>query len=251
MSTRLTGSSFLFPAFAALGGVTVGLLIGRTLYGGGPTVASGAAQSESAARHETVRQTPRIDEPSAPGVRTPLEVPEEQAETLGLEPATSARSADFFDGADYEAADKTYAFPWSGWSGSLPRTEPIIFEAKYGHLSLDEIRRAKAELDFELGIIRQDLFGQRHAQGLSVQQDPRYELGPDGSQKLIPPAVKFVGDTPCFQISRLKGPDGAPYYSFDWLPPNEYPEYYETFNEVAWLLGQGSKLAAEESSEGQ
>ena len=236
--------SILIPTLAALGGALVGLLIGLGIHERPAPESPGlTSQPVSLTLDQTDKVDMKVSPPSpADRVSIPVETPAE--DDLELEPAALVQQEGFFDGVDYEASKDAYAFPWSAWSGSLPKTEPVLFEAKYGNLSLMEIRKAKSELEFELGIVREDLFAKRQENGYSIVQDVQYQTAPDGSLKTVPPAVKFVGDTPCFQIARRKDANGDPYFEFDWLPPNEYPEFYEQFNEVAWLVGKEGKLMA-------
>ena len=147
---------------------------------------------------------------------------------------------------DPELTKSIYEIPWKDWDGYIERADPLIWEAKYGHLSLEELNQAKAAMDLQVTKTQMKLFAERREAGLVAINQIQYKTLPDGTQKRIGVNLQMVSKgglgTPTVQSAHSYDDQGHEISELLWLPPDEYPDYYSKIDEQAWMGNQLKKL---------
>ena len=77
---------------------------------------------------------------------------------------------------------------------------------------------------------------ERRLAGKVIRLEKKYSTDGAGAQKPIPFKLKKSGNIPYHQVMAHPPRDGQPaYYEFDWMPPDEYPEFYMLASDLMWL----------------
>jgi len=131
------------------------------------------------------------------------------------------------------------ALPWDEFDAEYLvalRVPAHVWEDKYSGYEMEDMGAARGRIHVRWTSQAEANWEERKLAGKRTRWEKRYSTNEFGVQKPVPFKLTASGDFPYHQVMAHPAKDGQPaYIEFDWLPPDEYPDFYMLASELMWL----------------